>query len=102
MEKYKETKRDLHIVFIDLEKAYNKVMREVCYRCLEARGVPVVCISVVKDMYDGVKTHVRMVGEHSEHYPVEMGLYQGSTLSVFLFALLMNELMRYIQDKVLW
>ncbi|XP_049367345.1 uncharacterized protein LOC125832240 [Solanum verrucosum] len=53
-------------------------------------------------MYGGAKTRVRTVGGDSEHFPVEMGLHQGSVLSPFLFALVMDEMTRSIQEEVPW
>ena len=37
MEKYKERKKDLHMVFIDLDKMYNSIPRRVIWDSLKAR-----------------------------------------------------------------
>jgi len=60
IELYRERKRDLRMVFIDLEKAYDKVPHEVLWECLEKKGVSMVYIRTIKDTYEGVNTSVRI------------------------------------------
>ena len=62
IERFRESKRNLHIVFIDLEKTYDKLPRDVLWWILMKKGVPIKYIDIIKYMYDRVVANVRTCG----------------------------------------
>ncbi|PWA79223.1 hypothetical protein CTI12_AA063330 [Artemisia annua] len=59
LEKYKERHRDLHMAFLDLEKAYDSVPRELIWRTMIDKRTPMTYLKFIKDMYEWAKTRVR-------------------------------------------
>ena len=99
---YRDRKVDLHMVFIDLEKAYDRVRHDLVWSCLEQKGVLPAYIRVIKDMYEEGRMRVRTPRGPTADFYVGMGLHQGSALSPFLFTIVMDELTKGIQDELPW
>ena len=84
-EKHKEFGKKLHNLFVDLEKAYNRVLRELMLYSLRRKGVPEAYINIIRDMYAGCKTSVLTSAGKTKGMEIEVGLHvQGSALSPLL------------------
>ena len=64
-EKYLGEKKDLWIAFVDLEKAFDRVPREVVWWALKSLGVDDWIVSVIKAMYEDATTRVKLNGRES-------------------------------------
>ena len=73
MEKYREGQKELHCVFVDLEKAYDKVPREEVWYCMRKSGLAEKYARIVQDMYDGSTTAVRCAVGVTEGFEVKVG-----------------------------
>ena len=65
------------MVFIDLEKAYDKVLRNVMQWALEKHNVPTKYITLIKDMYKNAMTFVRTCDGDTTDFSINIGLHQG-------------------------
>ena len=92
----------MHMIFIDLEKVYERVPRNVMWWTLEKHKVPTKYITLIKDMYRNLMTSVRTCDGDTSDFPIKIGLYQKSALNPYLFALVMDEVTRDIQGDIPW
>ena len=93
MKKYRKGQRELHCVFVDLEKAYNRVPWEELWYCMRKSGLVEKYVQLVQDMYEKSETVVRCAVGTTESFKIKVILHQGSALSLFLFAVIMDRLM---------
>ena len=96
MEKYRERKKDLHMVFINLEKAYDNIPRRIVWDSLKDRGISQRYIEAIQGMYDRVSTNIHTPMGIIESFPIKVRLHQGSTPSPFIFTVIMKEISKSI------
>ena len=100
MEKYREGQKELHCVFVDLEKAYDNVPREEVWYCMRKSGLAEKYVRTVQDMYADSTTAVKCAVGVTEGFEVKAGLHQGSALSPCLFAMLMDRTTDEIRESM--
>ena len=83
IEQSAEYRSDLHLVFVDFEKTFDSVDREVLWMALRRHYNKIV--SVIKSSYNGVKYRLRHNGSLSAPFVVGSGVRQGCILSSVLF-----------------
>ncbi|KAL1454815.1 hypothetical protein WDU94_008949 [Cyamophila willieti] len=102
MEVHREEEKALVFVFIDLEKANDRVPRDEIWRRMRVKGTPEKYVRIVKDMYDGAVTRIRSSVGVTAEIPVQVGLHQGSALSPYLFDLIMDVLTGDVRKRAPW
>ena len=101
-EKYREKNKELHMVFVDLEKAYDRVPRELIWWSLRKKRVPEAYIKIIQDMYEDCETKVTTREGNTEYFNVKVGLHQGSAISPLLFIIIMDVLASEIDKEPPW
>jgi len=87
---------------LNLEKAFDRVPREVINWAMRKLGVEEWLVSTAMSMYTGAKTVVRTVNGNSKGFEVKVGMHQGSALSPLLFVIVMEAISREFRVALPW
>src|SRR5881296_64272 len=101
-EKFLGKQKEMWMAFVDLEKAFDRVPREVLWWALRHVGVEEWMVNVIKSLYEGVTTAVKRNGEESESFEVKVGVHQGSVLSPILFNIVMQAIADNFKKGLPW
>ena len=88
------TIKPLYMAFIDLEKAFDRVPRDVILWAMCKLGVDEWLVSLVQSMYKDFRSRVREGDGYSEEFDVGVDVHQGSVLSPLLFIIVLEALSR--------
>ena len=101
-ERHQEKSVKMQYAFVDLEKAFDRVPRDVVRWALRKLGVDEWLVKAVMAMYVGAKTVVKTQDEPSDELEVKVGLHQGSVLSPLLFVSAMEVITQQVRTGLPW
>lgn len=101
MEKFRDAQKDLHIAFLDYEKAFDLLPRDLIWLALRWHGVPEAYVEMFIDMYDNITTMIRCTSGLSSPFNCTIGVHQGACTSPLLFNTTMNFLVHDLMEELL-
>ena len=101
-EKHLAVNKRLYMAFVDLEKAFDRVPREVIWWAMRKLGIDEWLVRLVQSMYKDVRSRVRVGDGYSEEFGVGVGVHQGSVLSPLLFIIVLEALSREFRTGCPW
>jgi hypothetical protein len=84
LEKKLEYNRTVHQLFVDSEKAYEPVRREILSNILIEFGIPMKLVSLIKMYLKEVYSKVRTDKNVSDVFPIQNGVKQDALLPLLL------------------
>lgn len=93
-----EFRSPVYLLFVDFEKAFDRLNRKALWNILEKHGVPPKLVNIMKDMYYNATSRVLHKGKISNPFPIESGVKQGCVLSPILFLLAIDPVMRTVNQ----
>ena len=91
-----KSKRKMYCVFVDFQKAFDTVWRVGLWRKLIDSNIRGKCFNIIYNMYQEIKSCVRVNGKLSSFFSCLAGVRQGENLSPFLFAIYLNDLEHHL------
>ena len=97
VEQCEEWQKSLVLNFVDFKKAFDSVHRASMWKIVELHGVPRKIINIMKNMYDGSESCVRVSQGQTDFFRVDSGVRQGDSLSPLLFNIVLDFVMRRVE-----
>lgn len=94
-----EKQKTLELNFLDFEKAFDKVNRQMLWKILKLYGTPNNIIKIIRLIYDDYAAKVDINGELTRDIKINSGVRQGCILSPILFLFVIDYIMEKVTDN---
>ena len=92
-EKYLQHKQNLHRVFIDFQKAFDRVWHAALWDTMRKYNISANLFYTIEQLYDKATSAVQMNGSIGEWFRTSVGVRQGCLLSPTLFNIFLERIM---------
>ncbi|KAK0418219.1 hypothetical protein QR680_013439 [Steinernema hermaphroditum] len=93
LEKTREYRVPIYIVFVDFEKAFDTVEANAIWKAIERQGVPRQIIALLRRIQDEAASHIQL-GEDRVPINIQRGVRQGDVISPKLFTATLEQIFR--------
>ena len=98
VEQCEEWRKSLVLNFVDFSKAFDSIHRPSLWKLLKLYGLPNKIVALIKSMFEGSESCVRVGQEHTDWFEITTGVRQGDVLSPLLFNIVIDYTMGKLQQ----
>ena len=91
--------KNLMIISIDAEKAFDKIQLRFIIKTLQKAGIEGTYLNIIKAIYDKSTANMILNGETLKAFPLKSGTRQGCPLSPLLFNIVLEVLPTAIREE---
>ena len=92
--------KSLYLCFIDIQKAYDSVNRDLLWAICKHYGLADKIIRLLQLLYNDSKARVQINGELSDSFSIETGVLQGGIPSPILFNVFFDYIIRQVLERL--
>jgi len=93
IEKRREFNLETHLLFIDYEKAFDNIQRQILFNILKSRHIPDTLLKAIVNIYTKNKISIKFNNKLSKSVEINKGVRQGCPLSPTLFNIYLDEIL---------
>ena len=94
IEKAREHQVPLHIHFIYFKAAFDTIWMEALWKMMIQIGIPQKYVTIIKNLYNDTNCAIIAGGQLTDWFPVNMGVRQGCIMSLSLFNIFIEHVMK--------
>lgn len=99
IEKNRIKNSEIYMAFLDIEKAFDRVLQKAIWKNLTQRNVSPKLIKGIQSLYNNNKSYIRKDNLQSTAFGITEGLRQGGVMSPTLFILIMDDIIKTTANK---